>query len=47
MEVTGLSYGELMIQAAIPFAVFWLAGAWVGANRAQKRTCLLYTSRCV
>lgn len=38
MEVTGLSYGELMIQAAIPFAVFWLAGAWVGANRAQKRT---------
>lgn len=37
MEVTGLSYGELMIQAAIPFAVFWLAGAWVGANRAQKR----------
>ena len=34
MEVTGLSYGELMIQAAIPFAVFWLAGAWVGANRA-------------
>ena len=37
-EVTGLSYGELMIQAAIPFAVVWLAGAWVGANRAQKRT---------
>ena len=36
MEVTGLSYGELMIQAAIPFAVFWLAGAWVGANRAQN-----------
>lgn len=37
MEVTGLSYGELMIQAAIPFAVFWLAPG-VGANRAQKRT---------
>ena len=38
MEVTGLSYGQLMIQAAIPFAIVWLAGAWVGANRAQKRT---------
>ncbi len=38
MMGAGLSYGELMIQAAIPFAVFWLAGAWVGANRAQKRT---------
>ena len=37
-EVTGLSYGQLMIQAAIPFAIVWLAGAWVGANRAQKRT---------
>lgn len=37
MEVTGLSYGELMIQAAIPFAVFWLAGAWVGANRALRQ----------
>lgn len=38
MEVTGLSYGQLMIQAAIPFAIVWLAGAWIGANRAQKRT---------
>lgn len=37
-EVTGLSYGQLMIQAAIPFAIVWLAGASVGANRAQKRT---------
>jgi len=36
--LTGVTLGELMIQAAIPFAVFWLAGAWVGANRAQKRT---------
>lgn len=34
----GAGLGVLMIQAAIPFAVFWLAGAWVGANRAQKRT---------
>ena len=38
MEVTGLSYAELMIQAVIPFSVFWLAGAWVGTLRAQKRT---------
>ena len=38
MEVTGLSYGQLMIQAAVPFAIVWLAGAWIGANRAQKRT---------
>ncbi len=37
MEVTGLSYGQLMIQAVIPFAAFWLAGSWIGANRAQKR----------
>ncbi len=37
MEVTGLSYGQLMIQACIPFAAFWLAGSWIGANRAQKR----------
>lgn len=38
MEVTGLSYGQLMLEAVIPFSVFWLAGAWVGANRAQRRT---------
>lgn len=38
MEVTGLSYGELMIEAVIPFSIFWLAGAWVGCIRAQKRT---------
>lgn len=34
----GAGLGVLMSEAAIPFAVFWLAGAWVGANRAQKRT---------
>jgi len=38
MEVTHLSYGQLMVQAAIPFAIFWMAGAWIGALRAQKRT---------
>lgn len=38
MEVTGLSYAQLMVQAVIPFSIFWLVGAWIGANRAQKRT---------
>lgn len=38
MEVTGLSYSQLMIQAVLPFCAFWLAGAWVGASRAQRRT---------
>lgn len=38
MEVTGLSYGQLMLQAALPFAAFWLAGTWIGCNRAQKLT---------
>lgn len=38
MEVTGLSYGELMIGAAIPFAVFWLGGAWFAVKRTQRRT---------
>ena len=38
MEVTGLSYGQLMLQAVLPFSCFWLAGAWIGCNRAQKRT---------
>ena len=28
MEVTGLSYGQLMIGAVIPFAIFWLGGMW-------------------
>jgi len=38
MEVTGLSYGELMIGAAIPFAVFFIGGAWFATIRTQKRT---------
>ena len=38
MEVTGLSYGELMLGAGIPFAIFFIGGAWIGALRAQKRT---------
>jgi len=38
MEVTGLSYGELMVGAAIPFAVFFIGGAWFSTIRTQKRT---------
>lgn len=38
MEVTGLTYGQLMLQAALPFAAFWLAGTWIGCNRLQKLT---------
>ena len=38
MEVTGLSYGKLMLTAALPFAIFWLAGTWIGCNRAQRLT---------
>lgn len=30
--------GQLMLQAVLPFSCFWLAGAWIGCNRAQKRT---------
>lgn len=30
MEVTGLSYGQLMLQAVLPFSCFWLVGAWIG-----------------
>lgn len=38
MEVTGLSYGELMLGAAIPFAVFFIGGAWFATIKTQKRT---------
>lgn len=38
MEVTGLTYGQLMLGAALPFAIIFIGGAWVGALRAQKRT---------
>ena len=38
MEVTGLSYGQLMVGAVLPFAFFFLGGAWFGVIRAQKRT---------
>ena len=38
MEVTNLSYGQLMIGAAIPFSLFWLGGMWFAVKRTQKRT---------
>lgn len=38
MEVTGLTYGQLMLQAALPFAAVWLIGTWIGCKRAQKLT---------
>ncbi|MCK1995145.1 TRAP transporter large permease subunit [Peribacillus muralis] len=38
LEMTGLSYGQFMMQAAIPYAVVWFIGTWIGCNRAQKRT---------
>ena len=37
LEVTGLSYGQLMLQAVLPFSIFLLLGNWIGANRVQKR----------
>ncbi|WFA10083.1 TRAP transporter large permease subunit [Tissierella sp. Yu-01] len=37
MEVTGLSYVQLMLFAALPFSVVWLIGAWIGTNRTQRR----------
>ena len=38
MEVTGLTYGELMLGAAVPFAVFFIGGAWFATIRTQRRT---------
>lgn len=37
-EVTGLSYGQLMVGAVLPFSAVWLIGMWIAANRTQKRT---------
>ncbi|MEL7622123.1 MAG: TRAP transporter large permease subunit [Clostridiales bacterium] len=38
MEVTGLSYGQLMLGAALPFAFFWLGGSWFAVKRTQRLT---------
>ena len=37
MEVTGLSYVELMMYAALPFSLVWIIGTWIGTNRIQKK----------
>ena len=37
MEVTGLSYVQLLLYAALPFSLVWLIGTWIGVNRTQKR----------
>ncbi len=37
-EVTGLSYGQLMLGAVLPFSAVWLIGSWFAAKRTQKRT---------
>lgn len=37
LEVTGLTYGQYMLQAVIPFSIFLMAGTWYGANKVQKR----------
>lgn len=36
MEVTGLSYVELLLFAALPFSIVWIIGAWIGTNKIQK-----------
>lgn len=38
MEMTGLTYGQLMVGAVIPFILFWLGGAWFAVKRTQRRT---------
>ena len=38
MEMTGLTYGQLMAGAVIPFIIFWLGGAWIAVKYTQKRT---------
>lgn len=37
MEVTGLSYMQLLLYATLPFSIVWLLGSWIGTNRIQKK----------
>jgi uncharacterized ion transporter superfamily protein YfcC len=37
MGVTGLSYGQLMLWAVIPFSLVWLVATWFAALRIQKK----------
>lgn len=38
MQVTGLDYLHLLMYATLPFSIVWIAGSWIAANRAQRRT---------
>ena len=38
LEVTGLSYGEMLLWAGGPFSIIFLASAWLGSIWVQKRT---------
>ena len=37
-EVTGLSYGEFLLFAALPFTLVFLGAAWFATKRTQRRT---------
>jgi uncharacterized ion transporter superfamily protein YfcC len=37
LGVTGLSYGQLMLWAVIPFSLVWLGATWFAALRIQKK----------
>ncbi len=37
LGVTGLTYGQLMLWAVIPFSIVWLAATWFAATRIQKK----------
>lgn len=37
MEVTGLSYGQLMLWAVIPFSLVWLGSTFFAVKRIQKK----------
>lgn len=37
MGVTGLSYGQLMLWAVIPFSIVWLGATWFAACRIQNK----------
>lgn len=37
-EVTGLSYGQLMVGAVLPFSAVWLIGMWIAAKYSLQGT---------
>lgn len=38
LSITGLSYGRMMLVAAIPFGIVWLVAAYFAAKKVQKDT---------